>query len=326
MPHLAVARQEQVERIYAESHALWGAGLSYEQYRNYWRELSATPWGAKHLTFKVWLGDDGEVLSSLKLYRPRIRLLGQVSRGCVIGAVFTPEAQRRRGHAVDMLRAVLQEARAGGQDLALLFTDIGTRYYRALGFRALPAEEVWGRLERVSPSGPPGWELHPMAPEELPAVRRCHDEWCAGRPLVVLRDEEQWQFLLTRARSFFARLGAPGVGVHFQVARQHGVLAGYLVTVRGYAEWSVREVGARGGDPGWMAEILRAGAAEARAAGLRRLHGWLPPAVTGRLVEWRLARAWRSRAVPMIQPLDGSPDLSVLDSAEAAFLPYQDQF
>ncbi len=326
MPRLRPARESEIAAILAESHALWGAGLTVEAYRQMWAELRATAWGRRAFEYLVWAGEDGEVLSSLKLYRPVVRLLGRTARAAVIGAVFTPRTRRRRGYAAAMLRAVLDEARARGDNPALLFTDIGTAYYAALGFRALPGEEAWGKLPRSAVPAPPGWELRAMAPGESDAVRAAHDAWCDGRPLAVLRDRDHWEFLVARASGFFGRLDGSDLSRRYRVALHEGRFAGYLISVEGEGAWSVREVGAVGADREAMAAILRTGAAEARAAGVRKVFGWLPREVAPLLPEWELRYETRQRAVPMILDLEGRADLDVLDSPGAAFISYLDQF
>jgi len=114
VPFLSPAREDQLDAIYRESHGLWGSGLSLDDYRGLWRELMRTPWARRHAGLHVWIDDEGTVLSSVKLYRPQLGVGGRVQRATVIGALFTPAAQRRRGHASALLRAVLDRARAGG--------------------------------------------------------------------------------------------------------------------------------------------------------------------------------------------------------------------
>ena len=152
MPRLAVADTDQINAIYRESFPLWGAGLSFENYLAFWEDLAATAWAKSALRYLVWTDLGEVVLSSLKLYRPRLRLLGETGTACGIGAVFTPHAHRREGHATAMLAALVAEARERGDIAALLFSDVGTAIYEALGFRALPSEEAWGKLPRRPPS------------------------------------------------------------------------------------------------------------------------------------------------------------------------------
>ncbi len=326
MARLAIARGEHIERIYRESHGIWGGGLTLDDYLGLWRDLAATPWARRFVSFLIWEGDDGELLSSFKLYRPRFRLFGETSRACVIGAVFTPRAHRRRGFADAMIRSALELSRRRGDGPALLFSDIGTRYYGAMGFVPLPSEEVWGRLGRHGRPAPADWRLRPASGEDLREIGRMHDAWCAGRPIAFQRDEGHWEFLLLRTRLFFERLGDARLRPRFRVALAGGRIRGYLVTVEGQGECSLREVGAEGGDAAVMAEVVRLGLAGARSRGLRRAYGWLPPEVTDQLRDWRLNRRPRERAIPMILPLDDRTELSGLDTVESAFIPYQDQF
>jgi hypothetical protein len=243
----------------------------------------------------------------------------------VIGAVFTPRALRGNGHAADMIRAVLAEVREAGDPLAMLFSDIGTRYYEAFGFRALPAEDVAGRLDRTA-SPPGGWDLRPMTPDDLPAVIRAHDDACATRPVAMLRDREHWEFLLVRAEGYFNRLDGSDLARRYRVAVSHGRFAGYLVSLEGEGALTVREVGAPGADPGALSAILRLGGREALRCGLTKVHGWLPRDAAEWVPEWRLAHRPRRNAIPMLLPLAGPADLSALDAPRASFIPYLDQF
>lgn len=326
MPRLAPARDDQLDAIYKESHALWGAGLSLEDYRALWEDLRRTPWGSEHAGFLVWLDASDRVLSSLKTYRPRLRLLDRIVRSTVLGAVFTPQHYRGQGHAADMVCAVVEQARERGDGAALLFSDIGTEYYGALGFQALPAQEQWGSLDRAAGAAPAGWSLRPMEDADLDSVRLAHQAFCEQRPIAVIRDTEHWRFLRVRSQSFFDRLKDPQLRQCCGVALRDKRFAGYLITVEGHGEWSVREVGAVGGDFRAMAQIVRAGGARARTAGLRRFYSWLPCEVVRELSDLRLRNRPRRRAVPMVRSLDPSLDLAALGSPEAAYLPFQDQF
>ncbi len=326
MARLALATPEQVERIYRESHALWGAGLDFTDYLSLWREISKLPWSKSHAQFLVWQNDEGSVLSSMKLYRPLIRAAGRTARGGVLGAIFTPTALRGRGHASEMVRAVINQCRGSGERLVLLFSDIGIAYYRNFGFSPLPAEEQWGALPRSAPQRLEGWSLRPLERDDLTAVYRAHDGFIDRMALAMVRDEGHWQFLRERSRGYFERLRDRKIVQSFKVATEHGRFAGYLMTVEGHGEWNVREVGAVGGDPRSMAAVLRLGAAEARRSGLRRFYGWLPREVVELLDDWKINSRARHRSVPMILPLDESVDAAVFDGPQAPFIPYHDQF
>lgn len=325
MPTLDVAVPDQIEAVYEQSHALWGAGLDLGDYLGLWEDLKRTAWGRERLRFLVWREDDGRILSSMKLYSPRVRLGDRIATACAIGAVFTPRALRRRGYAAAMLARVLEEATAAGETPAMLFSDIGTAYYASLGFCALPAEEAHGSLARV-PRAPAGWALRPMEPEDLQGVAEAHDAGCEGRAVAVIRDLPHWRFLLERARSYFARFDGSDLRRRYRVALRDGRFAGYVVAVEGDGEWELREAGSVGGDRDALAAVLRTAAAEARAQGARSVFGWIPRSHAELVPEWRLRQAERIRAVPMLRTLDGSPLPPALADSEAAFLPYLDQF
>lgn len=325
MPTLSVARREQFEEVYRQSHALWGAGLTVTDYKGMWDDLQATTWGRRYFRFLVWHDEQGRVLSSLKLYRPRVRVFGREHRACAIGAVFTPSSHRRKGHAAAMLARVIEEARDTGDSPALLFSDIGTPYYEALGFQSLPAEEAVGTLSRGGARPPEGWSLRPMRADDLDRVVAVHDAWCAKRTLAVIRDRSHWEFLIERARSYFARFDGSPLDRRYRIATRDGRFAGYVISVEGDGDWELREAGAEEGDPEALACILRTAAADARAAGCRRVYGWLPREWAPLVPEWKLRFEPRLRAIPMILRLDGG-NAERFSHPEDAFFPYLDQF
>lgn len=324
MPQLAIARPEQIDEVYRESHSLWGAGLAYDDYRGLWRDVSRTAWARLWVRFYVWTDDDGRVLSSMKLYRPLLSRFGEITRAAVIGAVFTPAALRRRGYAAEMVRAAVAAAAERGESLVMLFSDIGTGYYSSFGFRALPAEEHFGRLPPPRPA--PGWELCEKRDDDLESIALAHDDFCKSRPIAVMRDAEHWHYLWVRSQRFFERSGDPRIRQHYRIALDRGRFAGYLITVEGGEEWDVREVGASDGDPARMATILRLGAAAAWRDGLRSFYGWLPPPALRHLDDWAVRSRRRRRALPMVRTMAGEIERSLLRSPKAAYLPFQDQF
>jgi len=326
MPRLVLADERQIESVYRESWSLWGAGLTPGGYQAVWEDVRRTAWARQHLSFFVWLDEQGRVLSSMKVYRPILRLHGQTSRIHVLGAIFTPRALRRRGHASAMIRASVTQARDGGASLALLFSDIGTRFYEDLGFVPLLAEEQWGRLRTDRRVAVGGWALRAMRDGDADAVRRAHDASSALREFGIVRDRGHWEFLWVRSRSFFSRLDDPDVRQRSWIATRAGRFAGYLVAVEGRGEWNIREVGAADGDPRTMATILHLGAVEARRTGLGRYYTWLPPSISAHLQDWGMRTRTRQRAIPMILPMNDAVDVPRLCAPEAAYIPYLDQF
>lgn len=324
MPRLVVPTAAQIRTVLEESHALWGAGLSLGDYLGMWEELAATPWGRKWFAWRALADDDGRILSSLKLYRPAVRVGGAVSRAAAIGAVYTPRAHRRRGHAAALIRATLDEAARRRETTGLLFTDIGTAYYAALEFEALPCEDLVGTL--APPGRPSRVAFRPVALSDLDAMARAHDRFCAPRTLAILRDRDHWEFLLARAGSFFRRLDGSGLGRRFVVAVEHGAPVGYVVGVEGSGEWNLREAAAYDGSAETLARILRAAAATAHAAGAQIVWGWLPRSWMPIVPEWRLVPRPRARAIPMIRPRPDAAAAPGIDTVDGALIPYLDQF
>jgi len=321
---LVLATLAEIDAISRESHVLWGGGLSLVAYQQLWEEVGRCSWAQEHARYYVWRDVDGQVLSSMKIYRPRIRVMGREGNCSVLGAIYTPRAFRRRGHAADMVLASLEAIR-GREDLAvMLFSDIGTRYYTKFGFRPLPAIENIGRLP-VRPVVP-GLEFQPARAIDLPRIRAAHAISSADRPIAVLRDIEHWEFLWIRTRSFFSRVRDPSVQNSWSTVYRDDDFIGYLITVAGRGEWNVREVGSIDGDPATMAEILRQAGSMAYRAGLRKFYGWLPPEILDRLDDWTIRSRPRSRAVPMLQSYQGSLDSLELADSNKAHIPFQDQF
>jgi len=326
VPRFITPNPEQIRSILSESHALWGAGLSVADYVSMWEELADSRWGRAWYSWRALVDDRARVVSSLKLYRPALRLGDTVGRIAAIGAVFTPRALRRSGHAARLLGECLEEAARRGDQAALLFTDIGTEYYRALGFAPLPCEDALGTLPAAAAKAPAGVTLRAMTLDDLDAVARAHDAAVAKRPIAVVRDRDHWEFLLLRAGSFFARLDGSGLARRFTIAMESSRAIGYLIGVMGPGEWNLREAGAFDGSPATLARILAAGAAEAAAASATTVWGWIPREVWPLVPGWRLRSQPRLRAIPMIRRLDGRELPDRLSTVDGAYIPYLDQF
>jgi len=324
--NLVLATRAEVDAISRESHLLWGAGLSLDAYRQLWEEVGRCSWAQKHARYYVWRDADGQVLSSMKIYRPRIRVMGHEGSCSVLGAIYTPRAFRRRGHAADMVLASLGAIRRREDLAAILFSDIGTQYYAKFGFGALPAIENMGRLP-VRPVVPGhGLEFRPARAIDLGRFQAAHAISSARRSIAVLRDIEHWEFLWIRTRSFFSRVRDPSVQNSWSAAYRDGDFIGYVITVAGRGEWNVREVGSIDGDPATMAEILRQAGSMAYREGLRRFYGWLPAEILDCLDGWTIRSRPRRRAVPMVQSYQGSPYPLEPGTSDTAHIPFQDQF
>ncbi len=324
MRRIQPADGAQIATIYRESYPLWGIGLSRDSYLELWNDIRRTRWAEAHARFLVRADEDGSVLSSLKCYRPSIRLDGQPFRATVLGAIFTPRSRRRQGHAAALIRALIEDGRAAGDPVAMLFSDIHTGYYEAFGFLPVPATEHWGPLPRRDL--PRGWSISEATPADSPSIRQAHLESQAHRRLAFVRDAAHWDFLTARTAAYCRRTHDPDVEHRTEVVRHEGSFVGYVTSVAGRGEWNVREVAARRGDGASVAEVLSCAADSARRRGLRRYYGWLPPEALPHLDGWKLRGGPRRRAIPMICVLDPTVDAQALVGDPSLYFPYQDQF
>lgn len=174
---------------------IWGGGLDEQRFLAWQRRLADAPESAGRYRLHGLFDEAGVLLAALKGYALEGELEGRRARVLGIGAVFTPEAQRRRGHASRLLHLVLEEAQGLGMDAALLFSDIGERYYAELGFHLVESAEVL------------------VDPQLLP--RR------AGARPAAPGDEEQLSRVLAQGRLPGARfsLARDGWTVRFQLRR-----------------------------------------------------------------------------------------------------------
>ena len=125
-----------------ESHGIWSDGLTRQAYARYNAAQMRTAWGSRHLRRVALVDGSGELLSSAKRYDFLASLDGEELPVVGIGAVFTPEAARGRGHARAIVDEILAAATNDGVRLALLFSEIDPAYYESAGFVAVPRREL----------------------------------------------------------------------------------------------------------------------------------------------------------------------------------------
>src|SRR5262245_18652674 len=291
-----------------------------------WEELADSAWGRKWFSWRAFVDERGQVLSSLKLYRPMVRLESATSRAAAIGAVYTPRTHRRRGYAASMIRAVLDEAELRSDHPGFLFTDIGVAYYAALGFEPLACEDLLGTLPSPARQASSTISFRSGTPDDIDDMARAHERTCTSRAVAVLRDREHWEFLYRRAATFFRRLDGSGLSRRFLIGIERGTPVGYVIAVEGGGEWNLREAAAYDGTDDTLARLLRAAGREARESGSTSVWGWMPRAWAKLVPAWRLRAQPRLRAIPMMRPLGGAALPARLDDVDAALLPYLDQF
>src|SRR5438105_3107551 len=119
---------------------IWGGGLSEDRFQLFQCRLADAPESRDRYRLLGWFVS-GRLSSAMKTYDLRATCAGRPLRVLGVGAVFTPPELRRRGYAAAMLRAVMEDYASRGGQAAVLFSDIGVRYYERLGFRVLESRE-----------------------------------------------------------------------------------------------------------------------------------------------------------------------------------------
>jgi predicted N-acetyltransferase YhbS len=291
-----------LESILDDSHPLWGEGMDRKAYERYNAAQLETPWGASHMR-RVALVENGRVLSSAKRYDVRLRLDGRILRTLGIGAVFTPPALRRRGHAAELIRRMVADAATEGCEMAMLFSEISPAYYARLGFEPVPLAQ---QVLRVDPrEGPPLPASRPGRDTDAAALLEIHEAQAAAYRLTMKRDEEFIRYTVAKKR-LLAELGPQGLRGHeFLVSEDDGWPVAFVTVLvtRGY--WVVTDVGDC--DPsGAVAGALLQSLVSRTAGRTPLIRAWLP---SGFLPpQFEVLRVEPASVVMMIRPL--SPEAS----------------
>jgi GNAT superfamily N-acetyltransferase len=117
----------------------WGQTLTVEQFCARELVLRAHPWARASMRTYLWVDDAGQVLASCERFTQRGHLGASPVHASALASVFTAPELRGQGHAFAMLEAVGAVCHQEGDVAVVLFSEIGTRLYERLGFRAVPS-------------------------------------------------------------------------------------------------------------------------------------------------------------------------------------------
>jgi GNAT superfamily N-acetyltransferase len=290
-------------------HPIWGGGLSEERFHLFQARLADAPEARDRYRLLGWFSG-GRLASGMKAYDLKGTSAGRPLRLLGVGAVFTPPELRRRGHAAAMLRAVMDEWASQGAHAAVLFSDIGARYYERLGFRVLDSREC--SIDASELPRPGGDIRSATAGDELLMTRLFAAARGQGQRFALGRDGWTLRFQLRRLREL-AR--ARGVG-----EPEWGLVAegrfGEGAAMLRFARDTVDVL-----DAGWTSEEARdrvlGGLRETLLrVGRSRVRLWPAAQLSG-----LFAAPERSTALAMVAPLDGSTEMPERGSpAELALL------
>ena len=289
-PRLTPATGETLERILDGTFPLWGDGLTRDAYARFNAAQLKTRWGARHLQ-RLALVDGTRLLSSAKRYDLAGHLDGRSVKIVGIAAVFTPSAGRGRGHAKVLIEQMLAAAAADGVELALLFSEIGARYYEQLGFRTVPMDDLLIEVSRKP--GAPAMLVRAGEERDYVELAGMHAARAAAYRFSLDRPVDYIGYAIAKKR-LMAGFGSAGHrGVQFFVAEEGGRAVAYLVmTVSGLRgsrsgeHWGIEECGDRdptGARLGAMLQVLLARAPGERPPAIRAWlpSGFQPPQIAG---------------------------------------------
>jgi GNAT superfamily N-acetyltransferase len=274
-----------LDQILDLTYEIWHEGLSRTAYTAYYAAQLKTPWGRAHLR-RFALVDGDVVLASAKQYELSAILDGRAVRIAGIGAVFTPPVHRGRGHARRLLEHILDRAASDGVPLVLLFSEIGTEYYRRLGFETIPGTDLGLRvLEPIAP-GAPAMLVRAGDDRDLPAIAEMGRRRAESFRFHLERDRDLIHYAIAKKRVLAGLSPAPARQLLFFVAEEGASAVAYVVvSVRAEGDWVLEECGDRdvsGARVGAILQTLVASQpAERRPVIVSRLPaGFLPPQLT----------------------------------------------
>ncbi len=160
------------------------------------RDRSTQEFEDMEMAEKKALFSDGRMVSICGLLNFRGQLRGtQVPIGGV-GPVATPPGYRRRGHAREMLRQLVQQMRQRGICTSALW-PFYSRFYESLGW-AVSAESSGFKfspadLRRVVPETCPDGQFRHVSHDDVQMLDEIYRRWAAHYDLTVERPAQWWR-------------------------------------------------------------------------------------------------------------------------------------
>jgi len=266
------------------THPLWHQGMELGPYARRVEEALDRMRGA--MRYVGMRSSDGSLAASARVLDMDLSVGGRIERAIGIAAVFVAEDRRGHGLGGDLVRALLQDGSTRGADHALLYSDIGARYYEALGFTAFPAFDWWARADDL-PEGAP-LDVREATEKDLGVLVGLFNARAAQHGLCPARNADWWtQFRWWRQTDPDLILTDEGREVAYITVRRDAGLLRLL-------EWVAPDMEPR--------RVWATIGSEAARSGLGAVGGWLQPdrrepwmTVTGRLDALpMMASTWRA--------------------------------
>jgi GNAT superfamily N-acetyltransferase len=290
-----------------QTHSFWSGGRTLEAHIESQRAQLRR--AGRAILRYTGLVDETGLVASIKRYGLSVHVPGFGRASAVgVGAVFTRFDSRGTGAATQLLRAVLEEARASGDVLALLYSDIDPAFYERLGFVPLAALEHSAPVAEL-PDGD-ALDLRPATAEDDPWMLETYDASWDPAFLRPSRTVEIFRYFRFRTRTDAASiLSRGGRDVGYVLAAVHDEPRDDGLTPPPRTLF-VDEWVAPGVD---LADVLGALRRMAEREGARAITSWLPPHLSGPPF---VART-RTAEIAMVCPFGGP--LGAVDPERAFF-------
>lgn len=255
----------------SQTHEIWSGGWALEAHIERQR-VNLHRAGPDILRY-VGLLDETGLIASMKRYGLVVHVPGHGPRPALgIGAVFTRKDARKKGAAALLLRWLLDDARAKGCALALLYSEIGTAYYEKFGFVALPSFEHSAMTNEFP--GQTGLTLRAADAADEPKMIELHEASWDPNLVRIVRTPELLRYFRFR--------NTPN---HAWMLERNGVVVGYVISTLhdGTRDDGVKpsqrtlwvDEWAAPGVP--LEDVLGALRFIAEAESAERISGWLSP-------------------------------------------------
>lgn len=262
---------EGVAAAATQTHEIWSGGWTLPVHIE--RQKDILRRAGPNILRYIGLSDETGLIASMKRYGLVVHVPGVGPMPAIgIGAVYTRKDARKKGAAAKLLNWLLDDAKASGNALALLYSEIGTKYYEKFGFVALPSNEHSAATNDLPHTT--SLSIRPALPEDHAAIIAFHEASWDPNIVRIARKPDQLRFFLFRnsADSVFL-LQRHGVDVGYVIAALHDGKRDDGVVAHERTLW-VDEWAA----PGFaIADIFGALRIIARSQSADRIAAWLSP-------------------------------------------------
>lgn len=210
---------------------------------------------------------DGKIVSAIQICEREVRLgEARIVMGG-IGNVATYPDHRGKGYSQRLLSDAARVMHDHRIDFSVLFTGIQPFYEKVL-WRSVPQRMFMGKMRSDLPSAGSKYTIRAWNWDaDMPAVRRVHEAFNAGRPLTTIRTPEYWSGYSP------SRFGKPENRI---VAEFGGKVVGYLYLTRDADNCWLQEIGYLPDHKACAESLLIRAAEMAREVGSENVRGNLP--------------------------------------------------